>query len=67
MIISFNEKHGRRTLTVGKKDYLLNSGSVLIFGSSSRGIEKEENRKGRISIAVFMKQVELDGKVAFFN
>jgi hypothetical protein len=44
-----------RTLTIGKKDYLMESGDVAIFGSSIHGIRKEpEVKEGRISIATFM-------------
>jgi len=45
-----------RTLTVGKKDYKMENGDAIIFGSSIHGIPKEETvTEGRISIATFMK------------
>lgn len=49
-----------RTLTVGKKQYLMNNGDVIIFGSSIHGIPKEpvnerdEFKGGRISLAFFI-------------
>ncbi len=44
-----------RTLKVGKKDYKMKNGSVIIFGSSSHGVPKDpQETKGRISIATFM-------------
>ncbi len=44
-----------RTLTVGKKDYEMNSGDAIIFGSSIHGIPEEpEIEEGRISIAIFL-------------
>lgn len=55
MVLSFNERDGERKLKVGTKDYLLENGSGIVFGGSSHGIAKEENRNGRISIATFMK------------
>lgn len=43
-----------RTLKVGSKDYKMNNGDVIIFGSSIHGVPKEpEITEGRISIAVF--------------
>ena len=59
LVISFNEKDGERTLTVGKKEYEMKNGSVLMFGSSVHGIKKDEKVKaGRISIATFMRYDE---------
>ena len=44
-----------RTLKVGKKDYPLSNGDVIIFGSSTHSVPKEpEVNKCRISIATFM-------------
>lgn len=44
-----------RKLFVGKKEYPMKSGDMIVFGSSSHGIPKEpEIAEGRISIAVFM-------------
>lgn len=66
LVISFNEDGRERILTVGKKDYLLENGSCVIFGSSAHGIPKAKDKKGRISIATFMKDMpELNGKIAF--
>lgn len=47
-----------RTLFVGKKDYKMENGDAIIFGSSIHGIPKEETViEGRISIATFMKAI----------
>jgi hypothetical protein len=44
-----------RTLTVGKTNYKLKSGSAVIFGSSIHGVPKDpECHQPRISIATFM-------------
>lgn len=44
-----------RTLKVGAKDYRLQSGDAILFGSSSHSVPVEpELKEGRISIATFM-------------
>jgi hypothetical protein len=43
-----------RTLTVGKKQYEMNKGSAIIFGSSTHSVPKSDIKEGRISIATFM-------------
>lgn len=51
VVISLGET---RTLTVGKKNYELCSGDVVVFGSSIHGIPKQPEKKcARISIATF--------------
>lgn len=46
---------GPRILTVGKKEYLMESGDSILFGSSIHGVPKDSERnEGRISIATFM-------------
>jgi hypothetical protein len=66
LIISLNEPEGDRTLKVGKKDYHLNNGDCITFGSSLHGIAKEPHKKGRISIALFMKfQPDLPADLAY--
>ena len=55
MILSFG---ATRKLTVGKKEFPLKSGDVIIFGSSTHKIDKEpEITEGRISIAVFINKL----------
>lgn len=45
-----------RTLKVGTKNYRLNNGDAIIFGSSAHSVPTEPNLlEGRISIATFMK------------
>jgi hypothetical protein len=45
-----------RTLQVTKKDYRMENGDAILFGSAIHGVPKEVNvKKGRISIATFMK------------
>ncbi len=47
-----------RTLYVGKKEYKMKSGDVILFGSSSHNIPMEpEITEGRISIATFIKKL----------
>jgi len=58
IVLSFNEEDGDRTLLVGKKEYHLNNGDIILFGKSSHGIPKEANKKGRISIAMFADPVD---------
>jgi hypothetical protein len=49
---------GTRTLTVGKKEFRMENGDAVIFGSSVHGVPKENNvEKGRISIATFMMPI----------
>lgn len=67
MIISLNEMDGDRKLSINSKKYNLDSGDVIIFGSQKHGIEKEQGKKGRISIAIFMKEYELGGSIAFMS
>jgi len=44
-----------RTLKIGKKDHVLNSGDVITFGASSHSLLQEPSvKEGRISIATFM-------------
>jgi hypothetical protein len=44
-----------RTLQIGKKDYKMESGDAIVFGSSIHGVPKDDSQKrGRISIATFM-------------
>ena len=40
-----------RTLKVGFKDYRLNNGDAIVFGSSTHSIPQENTNEGRISIA----------------
>jgi hypothetical protein len=52
MIISLGTT---RNLIVGTKTYILNSGDMIIFGSSTHQVHVEpEVTEGRISIATFM-------------
>ena len=49
---------GARTLKIGQKEYLMESGDVCIFGKSIHGVPKEPERtEGRISIACFIYQI----------
>jgi hypothetical protein len=49
-----------RTLKVASKDYPLNSGDVIIFGSSTHSVPIESSvTRGRISIATFMQPISL--------
>lgn len=44
-----------RTLNIAKKNYIMENGDAIIFGSSIHGIPKDESiKEGRISIATFM-------------
>ena len=48
-----------RTLTVGKKEFQMSSGSAILFGGSIHGVPKNKAvKEGRISIATFMVPVE---------
>jgi hypothetical protein len=52
LVISLGES---RILHVAKKEYIMESGDAIIFGSSVHGIPKSDTpKKGRISIATFM-------------
>lgn len=51
---------GERILTVGKKEYLMKNGDVILFGSSVHGVPKTENAEPRISIATFMSPVKIN-------
>lgn len=54
MVISLG---ATRTLQVGKRDYPMKSGDMIVFGASSHGVPEEPDVKsGRISIAVFLKK-----------
>lgn len=44
-----------RTLKVGTKNYSLNNGDAIMFGSSAHSVPRETQPKGRISIATFMQ------------
>ena len=66
LVISLNEPDGDRELTIGKTKYHLNNGDAIIFGGSIHGVPKQPNRKGRISIATFMKhEPKLNGQLAY--
>lgn len=54
LVISLGET---RTLQVGKKDYVMENGDAILFGSSSHGVPKDNSVNGRISIAVFMNPI----------
>ena len=44
-----------RILTIGKKEYYMNNGDAILFGTSIHGVPKDETvTEGRISIATFM-------------
>ena len=68
LILSFNEDGGDRTLKIASKSYPLTNGDCIMFGSSQHGVPKEANKKGRISIAIFMKEApELKGNIAYVS
>jgi hypothetical protein len=47
-----------RTLHVAKKDYLMENGDIILFGTALHGVPKEDKYcEGRISIAVFMEPI----------
>lgn len=54
LIISLGET---RTLNVGTKSFSIGNGDLIIFGSSIHGVPKEQNKKGRISIALFLQRI----------
>ena len=45
---------GSRTLEVSKKNYKMENGDAIIFGSAIHGVPKEQTYEPRISIATFM-------------
>lgn len=47
-----------RTLIVGKKEYIMNNGDAILFGSTIHGVPKEKTNLGRISIATFMIPID---------
>ena len=50
-----NHTHKDTTLLiVVNKKIKSGNGDIIVFGSSSHGIEKEETERGRISIALFL-------------
>ena len=51
LVVSLGET---RTLLVNKKDYMMENGDAIIFGSSAHGVPKDATSEGRISIATFM-------------
>lgn len=53
-VISLGEE---RVLNVGKKEYKMGNGDVILFGSSLHGVPKSDTTKGRIAIAVFMEPI----------
>jgi hypothetical protein len=48
---------GNRTLKVGKKDYVMENGDAILFGSGIHGVPKEPGASPRISIATFMNKI----------
>lgn len=50
LVISLGET---RILTMNKKEYKIESGDVIVFGSSVHGVPKDNSTNGRISIATF--------------
>lgn len=50
-----------RTLKVGNRDIVMKNGDICIFGQSLHGVPKEPlQTEGRISIAVFLRQMPVD-------
>jgi hypothetical protein len=46
---------GTRVLSLGKKEYRLESGDIILFGQSLHGVKRDPTcMTGRISIAVFL-------------
>lgn len=46
-----------RTLKVNKKNYPLENGDIILFGTAAHGVPKEpEVEEGRISIALFLRK-----------
>jgi hypothetical protein len=43
-----------RCLTVASKEYKMSNGDVIVFGSSTHGVAKDDSKEGRISIALFL-------------
>lgn len=54
LVISLGET---RTLKVANKDYVMDNGDAIIFGSSIHGVPKDNTVNGRISIATFMTPI----------
>lgn len=54
LVISLGAK---RTLQVAKKEYQMENGSAIIFGSATHGVPKCDCDEGRISIAAFLEPV----------
>jgi len=48
---------GKRTLTVGKKSFEMDSGDAVIFGSTVHGVPRVNKSEPRISVATFMVPV----------
>ena len=48
---------GTRTLMINKKAFPMKNGDIILFGSSTHGVPKEDAAEPRISIATFMKPV----------
>ncbi len=47
-----------RTLEVGRKKYIMANGDAILFGSSIHGVPREPHiKRGRISVATFMKKL----------
>lgn len=46
-----------RNLDIGKKSFLMESGDIILFGSSIHGVPKCDIKEGRISIATFMTPI----------
>lgn len=47
-----------RTLRIGRRDFLMENGSAVLFGSSVHGVPKDLGvTEGRISVATFMKKL----------
>ena len=66
LVISLCEPDGDRQLTVNSSTYMMGNGDIIIFDDQKHGIPKMSNRKGRISLATFMKYApELHGSVAY--
>lgn len=53
LVLSFG---ATRTLKVGSKEFKMNNGDAIIFGSAVHSVPKELTDQGRISIATFMSK-----------
>lgn len=51
LVISLGET---RKLVINKKEYIMETGDAILFGSSVHGVPKDDTTNGRISIATFM-------------